>query len=67
VFDLLAREEGDGACVALACGPHRDGPRGALTRAFAGRPLRHTESAWRSHLARLAEGGPRTRRASSAQ
>ena len=26
VFDLLAAEEGDRACVALACGPHRDGP-----------------------------------------
>ena len=25
------------ACVALACGPHRDGPRGALARAFGGR------------------------------
>ena len=48
--------------MALACGPHRDGPRGALTRAFGGRPLRHTDAAWRSHLARLAEGAPRTRR-----
>ena len=27
VFDLLAREEGERACVALACGPHRDGRR----------------------------------------
>jgi hypothetical protein len=27
--------------------------------------VRHTEAAWRSHLARLAEGGPRTRRVSS--
>jgi hypothetical protein len=62
VFDLLAREEGDKACVELACGPHRDGTRGALARAFAGRPVRHTEAAWRSHLARLAEGGPMTRR-----
>jgi hypothetical protein len=63
VFDLLAREEGERACVALACGPHRDGARGALARAFGGRGLRHTEAAWRSHLARLGEpGGPRTRR-----
>jgi hypothetical protein len=62
VFDLLAREEGERACVELACGPHRDGPSGALTRAFGGRPIRHTEAAWRSHLARLADGGPRTRR-----
>ena len=64
VFDLLAREEGDRACVGLACGPHRDGPRGALARAFADRPVRHTEAAWRSHLARLAEGGPLPRRLS---
>jgi hypothetical protein len=61
VFDLLAREEGEPACVALACGPHRDGPAGALRRAFGGRPLRHTEAAWRSHLARLGEPGPRRR------
>jgi hypothetical protein len=62
VFDLLAAEEGDRACVALACGPHRDGPKGALRTAFGGRAVRHTEAAWRSHLARMAEGGPRTRR-----
>jgi hypothetical protein len=62
VFDLLAREEGDRACVALARGPHRDGPGGALERAFGGRAVRHSEAAWRSHLARLAEGPPRTRR-----
>jgi hypothetical protein len=62
VFDLLAREEGERACVMLACGPHKDGASGALTRAFGGRPLRHTEAAWRSHLARLAEGAPRSRR-----
>jgi hypothetical protein len=63
VYDLLAREEGERACVELACGPHRDGARGALTRAFGGRGVRHTEAAWRSHLVRLGEpGGPRTRR-----
>jgi hypothetical protein len=62
VFDLLAREEGERACVKLACGPHRDGARTALAQAFGGRGLRHTEAAWRSHLARLGEpGGPRTR------
>jgi len=58
VFDLLAREEGEPACVALACGPHRQGASGALFRAFRGRPVRHTEAAWRSHLARLAGAGP---------
>lgn len=46
VFDLLAREEGERACVALA----RDGQ---LERAFHGRPMRQSEQAWRSHLARL--------------
>jgi hypothetical protein len=52
VFDLLAREEGDRACVTLARGPHPDGPGRALEIAFP-RALRHTESAWRAHLARL--------------
>jgi hypothetical protein len=51
VFDLLAREEGERAVIDLL----RSGPQDALTRAFGGRGLRHTESAWRSHLARLAE------------
>jgi hypothetical protein len=58
VFDLLAREEGEAACVALATGPHRDGAAGALGRAFPGRTVRHTEAAWRSHLARLAGARP---------
>jgi hypothetical protein len=62
VFDLLAREEGEPACVALACGPHHEGPGGALTRAFGGRAIRHTEAAWRSHLARLGEPVARKRR-----
>ncbi len=49
VFDLLAREEGERACVALARG-------GELERAFHGRPMRQSEQAWRSHLARLGAG-----------
>src|SRR4051812_33680636 len=53
VFDLLAREEGERACVTLARGPHPDGPVRALEVAFP-RALRHTERAWRSHLERLA-------------
>jgi hypothetical protein len=53
VYDLLAREQGDKACVTLARGPHPDGPIRALEVAFP-RALRHTESAWRSHLGRLA-------------
>src|SRR5918911_479843 len=56
VYELLAREEGERACVALARGPHPNGPRAALERAFGGRRLRHTEEAWRSHLARVTHG-----------
>jgi hypothetical protein len=54
VFDLLAREEGEHACVDLARAPD---PAQALERAFHGRPVRQTEQAWRSHLARLARVG----------
>jgi hypothetical protein len=54
VFDLLAREQGRGACITLARGPHPDGPVRALEVAFP-RTLRHTEGAWRSHLRRLAD------------
>jgi hypothetical protein len=54
VFGLLAREEGEEACVELARAPD---PARALERAFHGRPLRQTEQAWRSHLARLARPG----------
>jgi hypothetical protein len=48
VFDLVAREEGDRAAVAAV----RAGPDRALD-AFRRRSRRHTEAAWRSHLARL--------------
>ena len=50
IFDLLAREEGQAAAVALA--------RGAtdLESAFHGRPVRHTEGTWQAHLQRMAEG-----------
>ncbi len=58
VFDLLAREEGEDACVRLASGPSPGGEAQALERAFPGRAIRHTEAAWRSHLARLAAGAP---------
>jgi hypothetical protein len=54
VFDLLAREEGEQACVDLARAPD---PAQALERAFHGRPVRQTEQAWRSHLTRLARVG----------
>jgi hypothetical protein len=48
VFDLVAREEGDRAAIAAV----RAGPTQAL-EAFGRRSRRHTEAAWRSHLARL--------------
>jgi len=54
VFDLLHREEGEEACLALARAPD---PAKALERAFRGRPMRQTEQAWRSHLSRLARPG----------
>lgn len=68
VFDLLAREEGEAACVQLARSPLSDGPEKALEKAFHGRALRHTEDAWRAHLERLASAdgdvtrSPRRRR-----
>ena len=65
VFDLLAREEGEARLRRARLRPAPRRPARALEHAFGGRPLRHTEAAWRSHLARLAEGGPRTRRALS--
>lgn len=54
VIDLLAREEGAHAAADLALALHPQGPRAALSRAFAGRPFSHSEAAWRSHLSRLA-------------
>jgi hypothetical protein len=54
VVDLLAREEGERAAVKFVTHLHPQGPRGALSGAFRGRALVHTEGAWRSHLARLA-------------
>jgi hypothetical protein len=54
VIDLLAREQGEQTAAQLACRLDSRGPRAALVSAFDGRPLRHTEHAWRSHLQRLA-------------
>lgn len=54
VIELLVREEGERAAVELAGRLHPGGARGALIKAFGGRPLVHTEGAWRSYLARLA-------------
>jgi hypothetical protein len=54
VIDLLAREQGAQAAARFACRLHPQGARAALSEAFGGRSLAHTEGAWRSHLARLA-------------
>lgn len=53
VFELLAREEGEAAALALALS--RPGPE-ALRTAFSGRLLAHTEAAWRSSLVREGDG-----------
>lgn len=53
LIDLLVREEGERAAVELASRLHPQGPRAALSSAFGGRQLIHTEDAWRSHLARI--------------
>ena len=47
VFELLAREAGTPACLAVIRGER------TLDEAFAGRPRRHVEAAWRSALERL--------------
>jgi hypothetical protein len=57
VFDLLARQEGQAACVQLASRLHPQGHGAALERAFPGRPLAHTEAIWRTHLRRLTSPG----------
>jgi hypothetical protein len=57
LIDLLAREQGERAAVQLVSRLHPHGARAALTKAFGGRSLVHTEGAWRSHLARLASAG----------
>ncbi len=54
VIDLLAREEGEQLAAQFATRLHPQGARAALSKAFGGRSLVHTEGAWRSHLARIA-------------
>jgi len=53
VLDLLAREEGERACLDLLLAPLPRDPRRALVEAFHGRALTHTDVMWRAHLARL--------------
>lgn len=57
LLDLLAREEGDEACMRLLLAPLPRTPRDALVEAFHGRRLKHTEATWRAHVRRLA-GSP---------
>lgn len=57
VLDLLAREQGERAAARMCARLHPGGPRAALSRAFDGRSLSYTETAWRSHLTRLAAVG----------
>jgi hypothetical protein len=54
VIDLLVREQGEPAAARFVIRLHPHGPRAALTEAFGGRSVIHTEGAWRSHLARVA-------------
>lgn len=54
VIDLLVREEGERAAAQFVCRLHPQGARPALSKAFRGRALVHTEGEWRAHLARLA-------------
>jgi hypothetical protein len=56
VFDMLCREEGEAAGIALARGD------ASLADAFHGRPRRHTEGTWHAHLRRMAEGRQPVRR-----
>ena len=55
IFDLLAREQGEQAAVALAVAEPRGAARQVLRSAFRGRPADETEAVWRAHLGRLAE------------
>jgi hypothetical protein len=63
IVDLLASEEGERAIVSLVTHLHPQGSRAALSKAFRGRALVHTEGEWRAHLALLA-GAPRSERRS---
>lgn len=54
VFDLLAREEGEGAAARLAGRLHPEGAEAALVTAFGQRTIAHTAGTWRTHLSRLA-------------
>jgi hypothetical protein len=52
LFDLLARERSESACVRLATHPHTEHAKAVLEAAFE-QPLAEIEHRWRSHLAEL--------------
>lgn len=54
LVDLLVREQGLEAAVRMCTRLDPGGSKAALSKAFDGRALSHTEGAWRSHLTRLA-------------
>ncbi|MGH2980023.1 MAG: hypothetical protein ACRDLQ_10375, partial [Solirubrobacterales bacterium] len=56
LFDLLARERGERACVRLATHPYGS-TRDALEESFS-RSLADTAHAWRQHLERLSTPEP---------
>ena len=58
VLDLLAREEGDEAVAGLVAVAGDAPVDETLQRAFHVRDPRHTEAAWRAHLARIAGREP---------
>jgi hypothetical protein len=53
LFDLLARERSESACVRLATHPHSDHEQAVLEEAFQ-QPLAEVERRWRSHLTKIA-------------
>ena len=57
LVDLLAREEGEDAVLALTADNLKRVPKAVLVDAFGGRLSIHTEAAWRSHLERIASAG----------
>lgn len=52
VIDLVAREAGADTVARMITKLHPKGSKAALVAAFGGRPLHHTERAWRASLSR---------------
>jgi hypothetical protein len=60
VYDLLAEQRGERACVRLACHPDRSDERTLLEGAF-GAPRHEITQMWRVHLERLSSAKPQVR------